>query len=74
MGVSPDYYPTGEQIFQTGAAWNWASCSDADERRQYRRQYQYAGLSDRVQNYLAEQLPVIYQPNYVTNCRKLKRV
>jgi peptide/nickel transport system substrate-binding protein len=64
---SPDYYPTGELNFQTGAGSNVGSYSDpTNDANIVATNTTQASLA-RYQNYLAEQLPVIYQPSTVAS-------
>lgn len=63
---APDFYPTGEDLFQTGASSNSGSYSDpkADQliKSTTRGNASLAGY----ENYLAKQLPVVWQPIAVT--------
>ena len=59
---APDYYPSGEQIFQTGAASNSGVYSDTTNDANIRAtELGDAGLST-YENYLAKQLPVVWEP------------
>jgi peptide/nickel transport system substrate-binding protein len=60
---SPDYYPTGEEIFQTGAGSNSGSYSDTTNDANIVATDTTQTPLTTYENYLAEQLPVIYQPN-----------
>ncbi|HUZ20973.1 MAG TPA: ABC transporter substrate-binding protein [Acidimicrobiales bacterium] len=62
---APDYYPTGELIFQTGAGSNVGSYSDPTNDSLIRATNTKAGLTTLYtwQNYLAKQLPFAWQPN-----------
>jgi len=60
---SPDYYPTGEEIFQTGAGSNSGSYSDTTNDNNIKATTSTNVNLYQYQNYLAQQLPVIYQPN-----------
>jgi peptide/nickel transport system substrate-binding protein len=61
---SPDYYPSGESIFQTGAGSNSGSYSDPTNDANIKAtDYENVTLTT-YENYLAQQLPVIYQPNF----------
>jgi peptide/nickel transport system substrate-binding protein len=59
---APDFYPTGEELFSTGAASNTGnysdSVNDANIRATWERQ---VGLGS-YDAYLAHQVPVIWQP------------
>jgi peptide/nickel transport system substrate-binding protein len=70
---SPDYYPTGEQIFQTGAASNSGSYSSATNDANIVASTNTQVPLTTYENYLAEQLPVIYQPNYVTELSEIQK-
>jgi len=61
----PDIYPTGEELFATGAVANYGSYSDpmADQLIQA-TDFTNASL-DNYENYLVKQLPVIYLPQQV---------
>ncbi|MGD0439443.1 MAG: ABC transporter substrate-binding protein [Acidimicrobiales bacterium] len=62
---SPDYYPTGEEIFATGAGSNSGGYSDATADQLIVATNKSSSLSAlyTYQNFLAQQLPVIWQPN-----------
>jgi peptide/nickel transport system substrate-binding protein len=62
---APDYLPTGEEIFATGAGSNSGSYNDATNNK-------YIHLTNvstnqkyftKYEDYLAKQLPVVWQPN-----------
>ena len=60
---SPDYYPTGEELFQTGAGSNSGSYSDpTNDANIVATNTTQAPLTP-YENYLAQQLPVVFQPN-----------
>jgi peptide/nickel transport system substrate-binding protein len=59
---SPDYYPSGEEIFQTGAGSNGGQYSDPTNDRLIKEtNFGDASLSA-YENYLAKNLPVVWQP------------
>jgi peptide/nickel transport system substrate-binding protein len=63
---APDYYPTGEQIFGTGAGSNVGSFSDP-KLDQFIAETQHSDSPDAMRAYTrygSETLPVIWQPNY----------
>jgi len=64
---SPDYYPTGEEIFQTGAGSNSGSYSDPTNDANITATNQTSVPLTQYENYLAEQLPVVFQANNVTS-------
>jgi peptide/nickel transport system substrate-binding protein len=62
---APDYLPTGEELFQTGASANYGSFSDPEADKliaatttSSNLKYIYA-----YENYLVKNIPVLYQPN-----------
>jgi peptide/nickel transport system substrate-binding protein len=69
---SPAHYPTGEEIFQTGGASNPGGYSsptnDANIKTTMTSQ---VGLAT-YQSYLAEQLPVVFQPSYATAMTEIR--
>jgi peptide/nickel transport system substrate-binding protein len=62
---SPDYLPTGDQLFQCGAVANSGGYCDKTNDSLIAQTLTNDNLSlfYKWQNYLAPQLPVIYQPN-----------
>jgi peptide/nickel transport system substrate-binding protein len=70
---APDYYPSGELLFQTGAGSNSGSYSDKkNDALIHDTAFGDATLAQ-WQNYLAKQLPVVWQPNtayQITEVRK----
>jgi peptide/nickel transport system substrate-binding protein len=68
----PDYYPTGEEIFSTGAGSNSGDYSDpTNDKNAEATDVSSVNLTT-YENYLAEQLPVIFQPNYVTSLTEIQ--
>ena len=62
---APDYYPTGEVLFQTGAGSNCGQLLGPEGRRADQdTTFGDANLAA-YENYLAKQLPVVWQPNRV---------
>jgi peptide/nickel transport system substrate-binding protein len=61
---APDYLPTGEEIFATGAGSNSGSYNDPTNNSEIIQTNRNSSLSvfQNWENYLAEQLPVIWQP------------
>ncbi|MGC8480689.1 MAG: ABC transporter substrate-binding protein, partial [Acidimicrobiales bacterium] len=63
---SPDYYPSGETLFSTGAGANFGSYSDSTANSLILATQTDAanpqGALNQYQDYLAKQLPVLYQP------------
>jgi peptide/nickel transport system substrate-binding protein len=62
---APDYYPTGESIFQTGAGSNSGSYSDPKNDASIMATNSTSANLTNYENYLAKQLPVVWQPNSV---------
>ena len=60
---SPDYYPTGEEIFSTGAGSNSGSYSNATNDANTKATDDTDVNLDTYQDFLAKNLPVIWQPN-----------
>lgn len=60
---APDYFPSGESLFQTGASSNGGSYSDPQADTLIKATTQ--GNSDLAayEDYVAKQLPVVWQPN-----------
>ena len=63
----PDYYPTGDQLFETGAATNFGSYSDPTANRLIAATLVSTPATaqaalDAYQNYLAKSVPVIWEP------------
>ena len=63
---APDYYPSGEDLFQTGASSNAGTYSDPKADQLIKATTQGNADLSAYQNYLAQQLPVVFQPNPVT--------
>ena len=61
---APDYYPTGEEIFQTGAGSNSGDYANPTNDANIKATNVSNVSLTKYENYLAQQLPVIYQPNY----------
>ena len=62
---APDYYPTGEAIFQTGAGSNSGSYSSATNDANITATNTTNTSLTTYENYLAKNLPVVFQPNPV---------
>jgi peptide/nickel transport system substrate-binding protein len=60
---APDYYPSGEFLFQTGAGSNSGSYSDPKADKLIHKSVFGTGTLATYENYMAVQLPVVYQPN-----------
>ncbi|MBW4077665.1 MAG: peptide ABC transporter substrate-binding protein [Acidobacteria bacterium] len=61
----PDYYPTGESIFETGSGINEGSYSNPINDANINATHTISGTAVlyKYENYLAKQLPDIWQPN-----------
>jgi len=70
---APDYYPTGEPIFQTGAGSNSGSYSDPINDANILATTNSQTPLTQYENYLAEQLPGVYQPNAVTSLTEIAK-
>jgi peptide/nickel transport system substrate-binding protein len=69
---APDYYPTGEAIFSTGAGSNSGSYSDpTNDQLTVQTNTTNTDLTQ-WENYLAKQLPVVWQPNAVTEMSEIQ--
>lgn len=63
---SPDYYPTGEEIFAAGAGSNNGSYATATNTRLIRQSDLEPVTLTNYENWLAKELPVVWQPDPVT--------
>jgi peptide/nickel transport system substrate-binding protein len=70
---SPDVYPTGEAIFQTGAGSNSGSYSDPTNDANIVATNVTQTPLTQYENYLAEQVPGVWQPNQVTSLTEIKK-
>ncbi len=61
---APDYYPSGEVAFSTGAIGNWGSYSDPQMDAKIRATTENAGLADfhTWADYTSQQLPMLFMP------------
>jgi peptide/nickel transport system substrate-binding protein len=60
---SPDFYPSGETLFSTGASSNAGGYSDATADALIKATYTTTQNLYAFQNYIATQLPNIWEPN-----------
>jgi peptide/nickel transport system substrate-binding protein len=60
---APDYYPTGEELFELGSEANYGDYSDAQNQNLITDTIDTNASLTSWENYLATQLPVIFQPN-----------
>ncbi len=70
---APDYYPSGEEIFETGAGSNSGSYTDKTNDTEIAATDNTNTPLTTWENYLAQQLPVIWQPNYVTSLTEIQK-
>jgi peptide/nickel transport system substrate-binding protein len=70
---APDYYPTGEDLFQSGAGSNSGNYSDATNDANIKATNTSSVSLTNYENYLAKQLPVVFQPNYVTDMTEIQK-
>jgi peptide/nickel transport system substrate-binding protein len=68
----PDFYPSGEELFESGALANYESYDNATADRLIRATTtappaQSQSALDAYQNYIAEQVPVIFTPQLAGN-------
>ena len=70
---APDYYPTGEAIFQTGAGSNSGSYSSATADRLIKVTTDGNVSLTNYENFLAKDLPAVYQPNPVTSLTEIRK-
>jgi peptide/nickel transport system substrate-binding protein len=67
---SPDFLPTGDELFEGGAPNNAGDYNNPRNNQlitatlQARTAAQFKNAMDKWQNYLAPQLPVVYEPDY----------
>jgi peptide/nickel transport system substrate-binding protein len=60
---SPDYYPSGDELFLTGAGSNQGSYSDPQADALIKQTYETNTNLASYQNYIAKQVAAIWQPN-----------
>jgi peptide/nickel transport system substrate-binding protein len=65
-GFLPDFYPTGEEIFSTGAESNPGDYSTATNNANIKATDTGSVSLGKYENYLAKQLPVVWQPELMT--------
>lgn len=63
---SPDYYPTGEEIFATGAGSNSGNFTTATNNKLIKQTDVSKAKLTKYENWLANKLPVVWQPEIVT--------
>ena len=69
---APDYYPSGEDLFGTGAADNAGDFSDpTNDTNISATTTGQVGLST-YERFLAHQLPVVFQPSYATTLTEVR--
>ncbi len=60
---APDYYPSGEDLFQTGASSNGGSYSNPTADNLIKQTTQGNADLSAYEDYVAKDLPVVWQPN-----------
>ena len=70
---APDYYPSGEAIFQTGAGSNSGSYSSAAADHLIAATTKGNVTLTSYENFLAKDLPAVYQPNPVTSLTEIRK-
>ena len=60
---APDYYPSGEDLFQTGASSNGGSYSNPQSDTLIKQTTQGNADLSAYEDYVAKDLPVVWQPN-----------
>jgi peptide/nickel transport system substrate-binding protein len=63
---SPDYYPTGEEIFASGAGSNSGNFTTATNNKLIKQTDVTKAKLTKYENWLANKLPVVWQPEIVT--------
>ena len=63
---SPDIYPTGEDLFATGAGSNNGSYSNPTNDKNIKATDVTSTKLTTYENFLAKELPVVYEPDWVT--------
>lgn len=71
---APDFYPTGGEIFATGAGSNSGAYSDPVNDANIKLTHTTSSLQNmfKYEDYLAQQLPVIWQPDPVYSLSEIK--
>jgi peptide/nickel transport system substrate-binding protein len=70
---APDYYPSGEFLFETGAGSNSGSYSDPQNDTLIKATDFKDVTLTTWENYLAKNLPVIWQPNYANPINEIQK-
>jgi len=60
---APDYYPSGEELFELGSAANYGDYNDAKNQSLIQATINTNTPLTQWENYLAKQAPVFFQPN-----------
>jgi peptide/nickel transport system substrate-binding protein len=60
---SPDYYPSGEEIFATGAGSNSGDYTNTTNDANIKASYTTNASLETYQDFLAKDLPVVWEPN-----------
>jgi peptide/nickel transport system substrate-binding protein len=59
----PNYYPSGEQTFLSGASSNWGGYDSSEMNSLITADTQGKATLSAFEQYAADQLPVLYMPN-----------
>ncbi len=70
---APDFYPSGEEIFASGAGSNSGNYVDATNDKLIKQSYQTNASLTAYENYLAKNLPVIWQPNIANPISEIQK-
>ncbi len=70
---APDFYPSGESIFQTGAGSNSGNYTDPTNDANILATNVTQAPLTQYENYLAEQVPGVWQPNQVTSLTEIRK-
>jgi peptide/nickel transport system substrate-binding protein len=70
---SPDYYPSGEEVFLTGVGSNQGYYSDPVNDANIRATNFSDGTLGTYEDYLAQQLPVLWQPEPAYELAEIKK-
>jgi peptide/nickel transport system substrate-binding protein len=60
---APDYYPSGEELFELGSAANYGDYNDATNQKDIEATINTNATLYKWEDYLATQVPVFFQPN-----------
>jgi peptide/nickel transport system substrate-binding protein len=69
---SPDVYPSGEELFATGAVANYGSYSDPTNDNNIKATDFTNATLDNYENYISKQVPVIFLPDQVQSLTEIQ--